>query len=81
MEMPGDIEAKAWAVLCKQSCNSDVCSFKRGCGCFDAVAAALMAERMKERQRCAQILVDHFAPNQGEDMHPSAINALRAIRA
>lgn len=40
------------------------------------IAQALMAER----RRCAQILIDNFAPNQGESMDPFAVLALTAIR-
>lgn len=32
-----------------------------------------------ERQRCAGILLQHFAPDQGDGVHPWAIEAVKAI--
>jgi hypothetical protein len=33
-----------------------------------------------ERKRCANIVLQYFAPSQGESMHPAAIEALIAMR-
>jgi hypothetical protein len=49
-EIPADIRATAKAVRDKL-CIDCECTFDRGCGCLDAIAEAMLAERMKERER------------------------------
>ena len=34
-----------------------------------------------ERERCANIVFQQFAPDQGYDMDPAAVKAIKAIRA
>jgi hypothetical protein len=41
-------------------CSDGVCTFQNGCGCFEAIARALMerdrAATERERERCANVV-------------------------
>lgn len=50
-EIPEDIAATAERLRNMQCGSDDLCSLKAGCGCFDQIASAIMAER----ERCANI--------------------------
>jgi hypothetical protein len=56
--IPDDIRETAWSLVCGSGCITDVCTLP-GCGCFDNIARALLAERLSateiERKRCASI--------------------------
>lgn len=56
--VPNDIRETAKAVRANL-CNDIVCVLDRGCGCLDAIAEALMAER----ERCAKI-ADMWGPEE-----------------
>jgi len=71
VEIPADIAATAWSLVCGSGCIIDVCSLP-GCGCFDKIAAALLAER----ERCAKIAERRFAL--ATDAAPEAAWALFA---
>jgi hypothetical protein len=85
-DFPADIIAAAEGAFDKLLCNdTESCGGAAGLrrAAIEDIARALMerdrAATEIERRRCKQILVDHFAPNQGEDMHPLAIDALREM--
>lgn len=71
MRIPDDIQKTAWKLVCGCGCITDVCSLP-GCGCFESIAAALIAER----ERAAKI-----AENYRTDWAPDADNIAEAIRA
>lgn len=56
-EIPEDV-MKAAREVRRGLCIDSECAFDRGCGCLSALAEAILAERMKERARCAEIAED-----------------------
>lgn len=53
-DIPDDIRKTAHALRDKLCIGNELCSFDKGCGCLDAIAEALLAER----ERCAQAARD-----------------------
>jgi hypothetical protein len=55
-DFPADIREKAWRLVNDQMCSDGgVCTFQNGCGCFEAVARALMERDRAATERAAKI--------------------------
>lgn len=72
-DIPADIAKKAEELVRQDSCSSSTCTFMHGCGCFQAIAAALAEVQSAERERCARLCTGWLSIFEGHSIdHVSA---------